>query len=1077
MLAKSVVNRPTTVAILFALLVALGLFASTRLAIDLLPEINPPVLLVVTNYTGSGPEEIEASITRPLEGLLSSVGHIEKVSSTSTTGNSMIQLNFTYGTNMADASSDVRQMLEMSKNLLPSDADAPVVYKFDPSMWPILTLSVNGNRSPEELRDIAENNIEPRLEQVDGVSRAAVSGGRTKAILVQIPQNRLEAFELNLTQVSAILRGMNVQISGGQIDEGNLTYLVQTSGQYKTIGQILDTVVATKGPPGNQKVIRVRDIAQVVDGYKPAEGFVRINGKPGVLIQVQKQSGMNSVATADGVMARIPKILKELPAGINIEVTQDNTKIIRASLRDVTEAGAYGIILAIFVLMIFLRSAKSTLVISLSIPISVIITLAAMYFLHLTLNIMTLAGLTLGIGRLLDDSIVVLENIFRYREKGAKLKPAAINGSSEMLVAILASTFTTISVFAPLIMFRSGLEVIGELFSGIAFTIVISLVSSLLVAMILVPVLTSKYIKLYTRLQRPLVGPFKWTDDVLARFFQNFDSAYKRLLRFVLRHRAWTIVTVIAVLGVSLAIIPRLGFEFMPSQNEDAVQVSVTMPVGTRLGVTDAVVNQLEEIAKSEIKGYENIIVNVGGKSFFGLGGVSTNTATLTVTLPEYKKRIDKAATIKTKLRKHFNDFPSATFAFVAQQGMGGSSTPIDIQIKTDDLELGRKTALTIRDLLKAHVPEVTEPVADTKDGQPQIEVAIDRDRAQALGINLSAVGQEIRASIDGLTSGRITRNGRDTDIVVILDPKDRVVSTDLERIFVNSPIAGRVALANIAKAPDKTSGPTAIQRLNSNRIFHVTGGLAPGVKLNEVMAKIDLQVKQNIPMDENLIIAYSGDFESLMKYGSMLIFIVIVSIMLVYGIMAAQFESFLDPFIILFTMPLTIIGIVFVSLLGGEPLSVFTAVGMLMLVGIVTNNGIVMLSYTNTLRKRGLPLLEAMVESGGHRLRPILMTALSFILALIPVAWFSSEGATMIKPIAKTLVGGMTASTVLMLIFVPTLYVIFHTRKEKSEGKKRAREEARILAARASLASSHSGGKPTVKKFGAPDVQSEGDE
>lgn len=1052
MIAKTVVNRPTTVAILFALLVGLGLFAGSNLAIDLLPEINPPVLLISTTYLGAGPEEIEASITKPMEGVLSSVGRIESLTSTSSTGNSLIQLNFTYGTNMADAANDVRSVLEIAKRVLPADAEAPSIFKFDPSMLPILQLSVVGNRTPEELRDIAESSIQPRIEQVDGVSRAAVQGGREKAILIEVPQNRLDAYDLNLTTISNILRAQNAQVSGGQITQGNTTFLVQTSGKYQKIQEIMDTVVAYKGQPGNLKTIRLRDVATVKDDFKPAEGRVYINGKPGVLILVQKQSGMNSVSTADGVINRIPKILKELPAGIDIHVISDNTKIIRASLSDVAEAGMYGIILAIIVLVFFLRSWKSTLIISLAIPISIVITLAAMYFFHLTLNIMTLAGLALGIGRLLDDSIVILENIFRYREKGASAKAAAINGTAEMMVAILASTLTTICVFAPLLMFRAGLGVLGEIFSGLAFTIVISLASSLLVAMVLVPVLSSKYLTIYTRAQRPLTGTLQKADTWLYRFFETMDNGYKKLLALVLRHRARTLLGVLGVLVLSLAMIPILGLEFMPNQSQDTIQVNVTLPIGTRLDVTEEVLLQMEQISKSELKSYDNLIVNAGGKSFFGLGGVTTNTGSITITLPPFSKRLESSDAVKAKLRAHFQDFPSASFAFASNQGMGGSTSPIDILIKTDDLSLGAKTAVQIRDLIKKNIPQATEPTADTRDGKPQLEILIDRDRAQALGLNLYGIGQEVKASIDGLVSGRLTRNGRDTDIMVILDPKDRVQTTDLNRIFINSPTGGKVFLSSIAHQ-ETTTGPVEIQRMNQSRTLHVKAGLQPGAKLNEVMAKVEKQIKENIPTDDRLIISFGGDSESLAKYGAVLMMILLISILLVYGIMAAQFESFLDPFIILFTIPLTIIGIVGIDLVTHEPLSVFTAVGMVILVGIVTNNGIVMLSYTNTLRKRGMPLMEAMIEAGGHRLRPILMTALSFILALIPVAFFSSDGASLIKPIAKTLVGGMTASTLLMLVFVPTLYVIFHSRKEKRDAKRRGREEARLLAARAAIA------------------------
>jgi len=1047
MIAKTVVRRPTTVMIFFVLLFLLGLYSFSNLALDLYPEITPPVLRVTDYYTSAGPEEIEYSITRPLEGLLSSVSKVEKLTSTSSKGTSLINLKFKYGTDMADAANNVRDALARAKSVLPTDADAPSILKWDTSQLPIMTLSVTGNRSQEELRDLAENTIQGRLQQVDGVSRVSVSGGRTKAVLVEISQNRLQAYGLNLTQISSALQTQNADISAGQLDQGNTTYLVQTAGSFQSLSQIENTVVAIRGQGDNQRVVRVRDLGTVTQGFKPAEDAVFVNGRPSVLLSILKQSGANSVRTADGVKARIVKMKQELPGDIDIVPITDSTVFIRSSISDVVEGGLYGIVLAVIVLLFFLRSFKSTLIISTAIPVSVIITLAAMYFAGMTLNIMTLAGLTLGIGRLLDDSIVILENIYRHREKGSTPTAAAINGTAEMTVAILSSTMTTICVFAPMIMFGSGLGILGQMVSGLVFTIIISLISSLMVAMVLVPVLASHYLTVYTHAQRPLTGVAKSVDGLLLRLLNSLDANYKKFLAVLLRRRKTTIGIVGLAMVGSLFLIPIVGFEFTPAQAENSVGVSVQMPMGTRLEMTRDVLEQLEQIARKEIKGIDAISINAGGREFFGLGAVSSNTGTMTITLPEFKKQIDSYETMKSKLRKHFQDFPSATITFTANQGFGNAS-PIDVVIKTSDLKLGTQTAIQVRDLIKKYVPEATEPTSDSSDGRPQIDVAVDRDRAQSMGLSLAGIGTEVRANLDGLVSGQITQAGHDTDIVVILDPKDRVDSDDLNRIHINSSTGQQVALSSVADLK-KTTGPVSINREDQSRTFHVTAGLKPGAKLSEVVPKIQALIQKNIPLDQDLIVTFSGDFEDLAKTGSSFMMIMLIAILLVYGVMAAQFESFLDPFIILFTVPLTIIGIVITYLLSGEAISMFTAMGMLMLIGIVTNNGIVLLSYTNILRKRGMALIPAMIEAGGHRLRPILMTALSFILALIPVAYSTSEGASLIKPIARAMVGGMSASTILMLVFVPTLYVIFHVKKERRDAKKKLKDEARLLVMR----------------------------
>ncbi|OHD44890.1 MAG: acriflavin resistance protein, partial [Spirochaetes bacterium GWD1_27_9] len=741
MLAKEIVKRPVTLFIVFILLIGLGVYASLDLAVDLYPEINPPVLLIFTDYEGTGPEEIEKTVTRPMESVLSNVGSIKKLTSVSSEGSSQITLEFTWGTDMTEAANDVRDKIDIIKKYLPDGVSTPMIFKFDPAMIPILYLIVQGNRSSEELRKISEDIIQPRLEQVEGVAMAGVSGGRERLIRVEILQNRLEAYNLTLTQISNMLRGQNVQISAGTISEGNKNYLIRTAGEYTDIEQIKNTVIAYKNVANpnsptsqpSQITVRLRDIANVYDGLKKEESAVYVNGNPAVYITIQKQTGSNSVKTADSVRKRLIKIENEVPKGIKIDVIRDTTTLIKNSLNSVVSAVVSGALLAVLILFLFLRSFKSVVIIGVSIPISVIITLMLMYFFHLTLNMMTLAGLALGIGMLVDNSIVILENIYRYREKGAKHTIASILGSQEMMTAISASTFTTICVFAPLIMFKGQLGMVGELFSGLAFTVVISLTCSLIVAVFLVPILTSKYLQINTRMEVPLKGVLKFLDSLLEGLWDGLSNGYKSALSFVLKHRLITILVIAGIFIGSFFLIPKIGFEFMPTTGEDSVEVSIELPVGTKLEITKNMMVQIEQMAKSEVKGYKDIIISSGEKSFFGfLGGVDSHKGSLTITLPEFSGRIDDSTTIKQKMRKHFNDFPSAIFSFKSRN-FGGSASPIDIIIKSNDLNRASLIARKIRDLIKDKVKEVTEPAIDMKDGLPQIEIMIDRDRAYSL--------------------------------------------------------------------------------------------------------------------------------------------------------------------------------------------------------------------------------------------------------------------------------------------------------------------------------------------------------
>ncbi|MDR1278193.1 MAG: efflux RND transporter permease subunit, partial [Treponema sp.] len=740
-LAKMAVSRPTTIFIIFALLIGLGVFAFINLPIDLYPEISPPYLVVYTTYSGAGPEEVERSVTRTLEAALSSVSSLEKVTSTSSKGSGMVIMEFTYGTDLADATNSVRDALERIRNYMPTGAETPMIFKFDPSMIPIMGLQLTGNRTPEELRQMAEDTIIPRIEQTPGVATASVNGGRERIIRVEIPQSRLEAYGLTVTQIQQMLGAQNMQVAAGTITEEGTSYILTTMGEYTSLDQIRNTVISYKGGGMGASGIELprqvylRDLADVIDGYRDETSTVYVNGQPSVMMMVQKQSGKNSVQTAKALRERLERIAREIPQDVKITETFNTTDMIENSLNQVTSTAISGALLAILILFIFLRSIKPTLIIGISIPVSLIVTIMLMYFAGLTLNLMTMAGLVLGIGMLVDNSIVILENIYHYREKGAKLGTASVLGTSEMIIAIAASTLTTICVFAPLVMFQGLLEIAGEMFAGLAFTVVISLTISLVVAIFLVPVLSSHYFPLVTRKQKPLTGFFAPIDRVFQNFFSWLDDAYRKAVDRVLRHKAMVIGALLVLLIGSIVMIPRIGWVFMPAQEEDSVTINATLPMGTPLPETEGVLRQLETIVRREAQGYERIIVNAGGGGMLQSG--SSNSGSVRINLVEFEDRIDSADDIKAKMRAHFNEFPGVSFSF-GGGGFGGmgSGSPVDIILRTDNLEKGKATAEKIAALLTERIPEVREPQVDLKDGLPQIEIELDRDRLYALGLN-----------------------------------------------------------------------------------------------------------------------------------------------------------------------------------------------------------------------------------------------------------------------------------------------------------------------------------------------------
>jgi len=1049
-MVKTVISRPTTFLIIFALLIGLGFFAMMNLPIDLYPEINFPILAVITSYTGAGPEEVERSVTRRLEAVLSSASGLEKVTSISSKGSSIVIMNFSYGTDLADASNSVRDLLERVRNIMPADAQTPMIFKADPSIMPIMGLMITSDkRTPEELREISEDTIVPRIEQTPGISTASVNGGREKIIRVEIPQNRLEAYNLTVVQIQQILAAQNMQTAVGTITEGGLSYILTTMGEYTSLDEIRNTVISYKGGgvSGTQvsmpKQVYLRDLANVFEGYRDETNTVYVNGQSAVMLQVQKQSGKNSVQTAKDLRARLTKIVKELPPDIKITEVFNTTDMVQNSLNQVISSAFSGALLAVLILFIFLRSIKPTLIIGISIPVSVIITMMIMYFTGLTLNLMTMAGLVLGIGMLVDNSIVILENIYHYREKGAKLKTAAVIGSSEMVVAITASTITTICVFAPLVMFQGLLEMAGELFSGLAFTVVISLGISLFTAIFLVPILSSHYLPLVTRKQKPLTGVLARIDAKFENFFSWLEMKYRNAVRRVLKHKLIVIAFLLLLFIGSMALIPVIGWEFMPQQEEDNVNISATLPMGTPLAETEAVLKQLELIVKREVKNYERIILNAGGSSMMGMGGSNSNSGSLRINLKKYSERTESANQIKDILRPYLNQFPGVIFSFGGGMGGGiGGGSAVDIILRTDNLSKGKAVGERISELLKERLSDyVTEPQVDLKDGLPQYEIVLDREKMYALGLNTYTVGNEIKAAVDGITATRYKSGGKDYDVILILAEADRNTLPSLDHIFINSQMSGRVPLSSFVHYEQGT-GPLTINRENQSRIIHVTAGAKPGVKTNLIQSLVEDIVRSEIPIEDDMIIEYGGANADMIRLFGRFILICIVAIFLVFGVMASLFESFRDPFIIILTIPLSMIGIVAIYLLTNTIFNVLTAVGLLVLVGVIVNNGIVLVDYTNLLRKRGYSLIDACVEAAGNRLRPILMTTLTTVLGLLPMAFFPGEGTELVAPIGKTVLGGLSFGTLMTLFLMPTVYAIINKRSDERAARAQARRD-----------------------------------
>ncbi len=1054
-ISKVAVNKPTTILILFIVLASLGFYTALRLPIDLFPDIELPFLAIITNYENAGPEEVERSVTRLIESAISGITGLNEFTSTSSFGSSMVIMELTYGTNFDTAINEIRDRIEFVKGILPEGADSPTIFRADPSMIPIMSLVLTGNRTPEELLQYAEDTIAPNLEQIDGVASANIMGGREKVIRVDIPRDRLEAYGLSITQIAQMIGAQNIYGAGGQITEGDINYTINTSGQYESLNDIKNTVISYKMTETNGtsmpelRTILLRDVADVYEGYQDETSLAFFNGEPSVLLSIQKQSGKNSLQTAQAVYDKIEELKPTLPRDIQIEVGMDTTELIQTSIDQVSSSAMSGAILAVLVLLFFLRSIKSTAIIAITIPVSLVVTLGIMYFMGLTLNLMTLAGLALGVGMLVDNSIVILENIYSYRERGAKATVAAILGSQEMTSAIVSSTLTTICVFLPLIMFSAELEVIGQMFSGLTFTIVFSLLCSLIVAVLLVPVLASRYLKLERAAELQRVGFIGKIDRALGSLFESLDNAYARAVRKVLKRKTILIITIIALFIGSLMLIPVVGFEFMPSEASTTVTLNLEMPKGTRLEVTEEIIRQMEVIALQELEGVEKTTVSVGGGGGMMGGSASTDSASMDIVLYAYADREegwDDDVSAKEKIRPYFDMFPGAKFSFSNTSSFGGTGGGgVDIIIKSDDLDILKNTADSIVALLDDKGKElVTEPTSNLEDGLPEVNITVDRNKLYSLGLNIYSVSNEIRANINGQLAGMYSDDGTDIDIIVGLSDDDKAKITDLEQITINNSQGVGIPLSSFASWQDSTS-PVAINRENQARTIHVTANPVLGGSITEIQRNVEALIQQNIPYDDRVTIEYGGDAAELMRNLEILAVIILMAIILVFSVMASQFESFMDPFIVIFTIPLSVIGIIAVYLMTGAMLNTISAVGLLILVGIIVNNGIVLVDYINLLRKRGLSIEDACVEAAKSRLRPILMTTLTTVLALVPMAFFPGEGSEMVQPIGQTVLGGLSFGTLMTLFLMPVLYYIFNTRREKRDAKRAKRKEEKM--------------------------------
>ncbi|MBN1634760.1 MAG: efflux RND transporter permease subunit [Ignavibacteria bacterium] len=1015
----------------------LGMVSFFQLPIDMLPDIQLPSVTTVTFYSGASPMDMEQSITVPIERAVSSTTDVDYIQSSTREGVAQVRLYFNWEADLSESFIDVTQKINRVLNQLPEGITQPQVLKFDVTNTPVISVALSSDIDERELYDLAYNIIEPQLEHISGVASAQVSGGKIREIQVTLDRNRIEAANLSSYQVVQAIQSSNLILPSGELKSGVYDYSLKTESQFNVVEPIGDIIIKTV----NNIPIRIGDIARIEDTYQEQTRLIRTNGKHGVVLRVQKTPGANTVDVVDKIKKALPE-LHDIPESVKLSTSFDQSEYIRNSIEGLLREGGFGAILAMVVIILFLRNSKSVMIIFVAIPLSILITFIFFRFTDTSLNIMTLGGLALGIGRLVDDSIVELENITRHytnikRDNVSKLQ-ATLNAAQEVAAPIFVSTLTTVIVFLPVV-FLTGIAKL--LFIPLVITIAVALFGSFFVSRTVTPLLCYKVLsgeKVVNRNSKKLIDRIQIkTKDILKKI----DDFYENVLRYSIKHKIKVISGIVIFSVLSFILFKFIGTEFFPDADENQFTVNVRMPVGTRVEITEKFIEKVENIINENVPEVNNIISDMGVPSarsggFFGRnsGGHSGNVQVSLV--PGYERERDVFEIIKA-LRSKMSSLPGAQINMNAGGFLKfllnfGSSAPIDVSILGYDFETSDMLAKKVSDIIES-TPGATDVYISRDNNMPEARIIIDRVKAGTMGISVSQIANTISTGMSGSVASLFSdpRTGNQYNILVRMSEDYRNNIDDIRRLTVVTPSGETVPIESFVEIK-MTKSPVQIDRRYQQRLVSVTANVS-GRDLGSVAEDIKTKLSE-LEKPAGFEILMSGNIEQQEKTFSSLFLAFGLAILLVYMVMASQFQSLIDPLIIMFSVPLGMVGVVWMLFITNTTLSVTSFEGIIVMVGIVVSNGILLIDYMNRLRKRGVELHEAVIKGGKTRLRPILMTTLTTVIGLIPLA-AGIGGESTQAPLAIAVIGGLSASTFLTLIFVPALYILFeekfHMRKE----------------------------------------------
>lgn len=999
------VRRPVGVIMIVLAIIALGFVSVRNLAVDLFPKIDLPVAVIATTYEDAAPEEVENLVSKPLESAISSVEGIDEIQTQSEENASVVAMMFKNGTDLDQALLDVRERVDQMKESLPDRTGDPNIMRFSPDELPVMWISVTG-QDADVLTDLSEDQIVPYFERQEGVASVSVEGEKTREIQLELDEAKMTQYRINPQEVMEAVSNTNQASSVGSIEKGTQDLQVRMTGEFTSVDDIKQTPILSESDAD----IVVSDIAEVKDDFKKSDGTTLVNGEPSLVLSIMKKTDANTVDVAKHIEKSVESLEADLPPDVGVNVVIDTSEFIQESVDSVIENILIGGAISIFVLLLFLKSIRATIVIGLSIPIAIISTFALMYFTGESLNILTLGGLALGIGMMVDSSIVILENIYSYRQRGYSLFDSATKGAAELTPAVIASTTTTLVVFLPIV-YVEGIA--SDIFTPLALTVSFSLIASLIVAITLVPMLSSKLLS-----KAMEEGRRYWFD----RFLEKLNNAYARALKKVLKFRKTSIFTTILLMIVSVALIPFVGAEFIPAGDQGQLTVNVETAPGTSEKETKKVVDQVSD----KMDEYEDIIdvsyVTVGGDGDFTGGTSGGNEASFTIQLVDPSDRGMTTAEFVQQLNDDTTSIAGAEITISEMEAGIGMGDPVQINLTGNEHEvlrdLGDEIVRAIEDIDGVYNPESGATL-----GVPQLKLEIDKEKAAHYGLSTDTIQSQIEMNFIGQVVTVYKEDGREIDVSMMYPEEAHNQIADLEDMKVQTEEGASIPLTEVADFVEE-QGPVTLVRQNQHAQMSVTSEIddrALSSVVNDIEKKLD-----TMEFPEGYSYSIGGEAEDMQESFTDLTIALVFSIFLVYAVMAIQFENFLFPFIIMFSMPATIIGIVFGLFVSGLSLSIPAFIGIIMLAGIVVNNSIVLVDYINILRRRGMERHEAIIEAGKSRLRPILMTTLTTVLAMIPLGLALGEGAEMQQPLAVTIIFGLSVSSIFTLLLIPIVYTYF---------------------------------------------------